>query len=115
LVFNIYNEEPRKAEEEMQTKNDDEIVEKSETGEKVETKEESEKASEKSPTQEKNEPNDQAEDIPFVKIKMLEDQPEIVGIDFKDYGPFSAGEEYEMPEENAEIFISRKKAEAVSS
>ena len=49
----------------------------------------------------------------LVKIKILEDLPAIVGADFEDYGPFKEGDEVELPPENAEIFISKAKAEKV--
>ena len=49
----------------------------------------------------------------LMKVKILEDLPAIVGSDFEDYGPFKRGDVVELPPENAEIFISKGKAETV--
>ncbi len=49
----------------------------------------------------------------FIKIKVLEDVPEIVGIDMNDYGPFKKGEIARLPRENAELFVNKGKAERV--
>jgi len=54
-----------------------------------------------------------AENTEYVKIKILEDTPEIVGADMQDYGPFKSGEIVNLPKENAEIFVGRGKAELV--
>jgi len=47
----------------------------------------------------------------LIKIKILEDLPQIVGADMEEYGPYSAGEIAEIPEENAKILIENKTAE----
>ncbi len=49
----------------------------------------------------------------YVKIKILEDVPEIVGADLQDYGPFKSGEVVKLPKENADIFVNKGKAEIV--
>lgn len=47
----------------------------------------------------------------YVKVKLLEDVPEIVGADLNDYGPFKSGEIVKLPKENADIFLNKGKAE----
>jgi len=46
-----------------------------------------------------------------VKVKFLENVPEFVGVDLKDYGPFFKGDVAEIPFENAKIFLERGMAE----
>ena len=48
-----------------------------------------------------------------VRVKFLVDVPEFVGIDLREYGPFSKGEIAEIPEENANVLIERKVVEVV--
>jgi DNA replication initiation complex subunit (GINS family) len=59
------------------------------------------------------EPEETEEEADLVKVKILEDLPAIVGSDFEDYGPFKEGDVVDLPPENAEIFISKAKAEKV--
>ncbi len=47
----------------------------------------------------------------YIKVKILEDVPQIVGADLKDYGPFNSGDVVELPPENAKIFVNNGKAE----
>ena len=54
-----------------------------------------------------------AEAQEYIKIKLLEDIPEIVGADMNDYGPFKNGEVVKLPKENADIFLTNGKAEKV--
>ncbi len=51
------------------------------------------------------------EEVPYIKIKLLADVPEIVGADMNDYGPFKSGEIVKLPKENADIFLSNGKAQ----
>lgn len=46
----------------------------------------------------------------FLKVEILEELPEIVGTDLKDYGPFKKGDVTTLPKENALLFISNGKA-----
>ncbi len=50
----------------------------------------------------------------YIRVKILQELPEMLGSDFKTYGPFTEGEVVEIPEKNAEIFIEKKKAEIVT-
>jgi DNA replication factor GINS len=50
----------------------------------------------------------------YIKVKILQELPEMLGADFKSYGPFKEGDIIEIPEQNAEIFINKQKAEIVS-
>jgi hypothetical protein len=45
--------------------------------------------------------------IEFVKVRMLQDAPAIVGADLKVYGPFKKREVYELPKENAEVLVKQ--------
>ncbi len=45
-----------------------------------------------------------------VKLEILKDVPTFVGTDMKEYGPFSKGDEVELPDKVAKLFISRKLA-----
>jgi DNA replication factor GINS len=74
-------------------------------------KEEEPKNDEEEDESEENEP--EKESKTFIKVKILEEIPEIVGADMKNYGPFKADEEVELPEENANIFIENNKAEKI--
>lgn len=47
----------------------------------------------------------------FARVEFLGECPAFVGIDLKNYGPFSAGAVAEIPEKNAELLISSGKAE----
>jgi DNA replication initiation complex subunit (GINS family) len=47
----------------------------------------------------------------MVSLKILKDVPTFVGTDMKEYGPFSDGEEVELPAKIAKLFLSRKIAE----
>jgi DNA replication initiation complex subunit (GINS family) len=49
----------------------------------------------------------------YIKVKILEELPEIVGSDFKNYGPFKNGDIIDIPEKNADIFIEKNKAEKI--
>jgi len=44
------------------------------------------------------------------KLTILKDVPTFVGTDMKEYGPFSEGDEVELPEKVAKLFIIRKLA-----
>ena len=47
----------------------------------------------------------------YVKIQILSEVPEFMGTDLESYGPFDAGEEVKVPEDNAEILVNRGNAE----
>ena len=51
--------------------------------------------------------------ISYIKVKILEELPEIVGADFDTYGPFKEGDIVKIPDKNADIFIEKGKAEKV--
>jgi len=46
-------------------------------------------------------------------VKITSDVPEFMGTDLEPYGPFEAGDEASIPEENAEILVNRGNAEVV--
>jgi len=46
-----------------------------------------------------------------VKLKILKDVPSFVGTDMKEYGPFSEGQNVELPTKIASLLVSRKLAE----
>ncbi|HIJ97830.1 TPA: DNA replication complex GINS family protein [archaeon] len=46
----------------------------------------------------------------FLKVEVLDELPEIVGTDLKDYGPYKKGDVVSIPRENAQLFISNGKA-----
>jgi DNA replication initiation complex subunit (GINS family) len=46
----------------------------------------------------------------MTKLTILKDVPTFVGTDMKEYGPFSDGDEVELPEKVAKLFIMRKLA-----
>ena len=46
----------------------------------------------------------------MTKLKILKDVPTFVGTDMKEYGPFSEGDEVELPEKVAKLFVVRKLA-----
>ncbi len=79
-------------------------------GKSAESKsEESEDTSENDNTPINEPENEKGKD--YIKVKILEDVPQIVGADLEDYGPFKAGDIVELPAENAKIFIESGKAE----
>jgi len=87
------------------------------TREKPKTKAEK-GASEEEPETQKTPPEpaettEESESTKLIKVRVLENLPEIVGADMKEYGPFQEGDEVELPEENASIFIEKNKAEQV--
>jgi DNA replication initiation complex subunit (GINS family) len=84
---------------------------KEETEEKDEDRENSSQESSKSEPEEDKE-NDPAEGYEIVKI--TSEVPEFMGTDLEAYGPFDAGEEAEIPEDNAEILVNRGNAEQIS-
>ena len=47
----------------------------------------------------------------LVSVKILKDVPTFVGTDMKEYGPFSEGQQVELPSKVARLFIARKIAE----
>jgi len=49
--------------------------------------------------------------VTYIKVKILEELPEIVGSDLESYGPFKAGDIVKLPSENAQIFMEKGKAE----
>jgi len=51
--------------------------------------------------------------ISYIKVKILEELPEIVGADFDTYGPFKTGDIVKIPDKNADIFIEKGKAEKI--
>jgi hypothetical protein len=50
--------------------------------------------------------------VKMVTVKILRDMPSFVGIDFKTYGPFKAGETVSLPEGNAAVLIEKGVAES---
>jgi hypothetical protein len=44
------------------------------------------------------------------KLVILKNVPTFVGTDMKEYGPFSEGDEVELPEKVAKLFVTRKLA-----
>jgi len=76
----------------------------------AEKKESTPRPSDAPTTEEKEE---ESESTKLIKVRVLENLPEIVGADMKEYGPFQEGDEVELPEENASIFIEKNKAEQV--
>jgi len=81
--------------EENQTKPEEEISE----------------AEDKEPEEENKSNNELEEGYELVKI--TSDVPEFMGTDLEPYGPFEAGDEASIPEENAEILVNRGNAEVV--
>jgi len=59
------------------------------------------------------EPEESEPTISYIKVKILEELPEIVGADFDTYGPFKKGDIVKIPDKNADIFIEKEKAELV--
>lgn len=53
--------------------------------------------------------------VPKNTIRILEDMPQIVGVDGKTYGSFKAEDVVTLPEANAKIFIKRGTAELIQS
>ncbi len=47
----------------------------------------------------------------IVSVQMLKDVPTFVGTDMKEYGPFSSGQNVELPQKVAKLFVSRKLAQ----
>lgn len=45
----------------------------------------------------------------YVKVELLEDTLEFLGIDLKKYGPYNKGDIVTLPKDNAELFIKAKK------
>jgi DNA replication factor GINS len=46
-------------------------------------------------------------------VALLEDVPELVGVNAKPYGPFKKGDVATLPEENADLLIQRKVAKEI--
>jgi len=49
----------------------------------------------------------------YTYVKIKSGVPEFMGTDLEAYGPFEAGEEIEVPDDNAEILINRGNAESL--
>ncbi|MFH0961696.1 MAG: hypothetical protein V1820_03370 [archaeon] len=49
----------------------------------------------------------------FARVEFVEDCPAFVGLDLRNYGPFSAGAVAEIPEKNAELLVSSGKSRKV--
>jgi DNA replication initiation complex subunit (GINS family) len=69
------------------------------------------KAEPKTPRPKDPEPEETDQTTTYIRVKILQELPEMLGSDFKTYGPFKEGEVIELPEKNAEIFIEKEKAE----
>lgn len=54
---------------------------------------------------------EQAAKQELVSLKVLKDVPTFVGTDMKEYGPFSEGQNVQLPQKIAKLFLSRKIAE----
>lgn len=65
---------------------------------------------EEEPEDEEESTNEESEEG-YVKVKILSEVPEFMGTDLESYGPFDAGEEVKVPEDNAEILVNRGNAE----
>ncbi len=50
-------------------------------------------------------------DSQSVKVSISKEVPAFVSADMKEYGPFSEGQEVELPKKTAELLVSRKLAE----
>ncbi len=61
--------------------------------------------------EEKREKEEEEKNVVIVRI--LQDIPAFVGADFKEYGPYSRGEEVPLPKEVADILILRGLAEVI--
>jgi len=55
----------------------------------------------------------ESKDIEMKKVKFTQEVSEFVGVDLRKYGPFKAGDEGEIPEENAELMIKTGNAKLV--
>jgi len=80
-------------------------------GDKKAEKIEIPKEKKETPKEKKEENPKEEKEEKFLKIKVLEDLPEIVGADMEDYGPFKKDDIVELPIENANLFIESSKAE----
>ena len=89
--------------------NDEEEIETEVSEEASEEVEEEEKDTEDEV--EKDDSKESKEGYTYVKIKS--GVPEFMGTDLEAYGPFEAGEEIEVPDDNAEILINRGNAESL--
>ena len=56
---------------------------------------------------------DSEKTLSHVRVRILKNIPAFIGTDRKEYGPYSEGEEVELPKELADILVLRKLAEAV--
>jgi len=81
--------------------------------EKEHVQEESEDTQAEEKTEEEEETVEKEPTISYIKVKILEELPEIVGADFDTYGPFKEGDIVKIPQDNADIFIEKGKAEKV--
>jgi DNA replication factor GINS len=50
----------------------------------------------------------------MIAVAILEDIPEFVGTDLKNYGPFKKGDIATIPEENAKLFIQKNMAKEIN-
>jgi DNA replication initiation complex subunit (GINS family) len=87
---------------EKSSENDSEVTENNEevTEENIEDEKSSSEASE-------------AIEDGYKLVKTTSEVPEFMGTDLEAYGPFDAGEEVEVPNDNAEILVNRGNAELV--
>ena len=68
-------------------------------------------SSQENTSEEKDDSKEAKDGYSHVKIKS--GVPEFMGTDLEAYGPFEAGEEVEVPDDNAEILINRGNAESL--
>lgn len=63
--------------------------------------------------QKKPEKKTQGKDLNKVSLRILKEVPSFIGIDMKEYGPFSAEQTIELPLKTAELLVERKLAERI--
>jgi len=90
----------------QEEKNEEEI--------KTEVSEEASEEVEEKDTEDEVENDDSKESKEgYTYVKIKSGVPEFMGTDLEAYGPFEAGEEIEVPDDNAEILINRGNAESL--
>jgi DNA replication factor GINS len=56
-----------------------------------------------------------SEDIKLVTVAFLKDVPRFVGIDMRNYGPFSEGDVASLPEENAKLLVEKEMTKEIKT
>ena len=99
-------------EETQEAKEESVEDEKSSEGKVTEEKSPEEETVEEEESQEDEEESREVEDG-YKLVETTSDVPEFMGTDLEAYGPFDAGEEIAIPDDNAEILVNRGNAELV--